>query len=66
MIDFTSNTYIDGTFSEQEFKSLMNGNIIPSSSALLSAINLPKKGEQTVVIISLKDDGYYRVKAIRM
>lgn len=66
MLNFKNNTSKQGWFSEKEFKGLMNGYTDPRGSALLAAIDLPKKGEQTVVIISPRDDGCYDVKAIRM
>lgn len=66
MISLGNNASKHGTFSEKDFNSLMKGYIDPRASALLAAIDLPKKGEQTVVIISPRDDGYYDVKAIRM
>ena len=66
MICFKDNTSKHGAFSEEEFTKLMNGYTDPRGSALLAAIDLPKKGEQTVVIISPRDDGCYDVKAIRM
>ncbi len=66
MLNFKNNTSKRGTFSEKEFTKLMNGYIDPRGFALLATIDLPKKGEQTVVIISPRDDGYYDVKAIRL
>ena len=66
MICFKDNTSKHGAFSEEEFTKLMNGNMSPRASALLATISLPKKGEQTVVIISPRDDGHYDVKAVRM
>lgn len=66
MLNFKNNTSKQGWFSKEEFKGLMNGYIDPRGSALLKAIDLPKNGEQTVVIISPRDDGCYDVKATRM
>lgn len=66
MISLEKTTSKYGTFSEEEFNNLMNGHLNPRASALLTAIYLPKKGEQTVVIISLSDDGFYEVKATKM
>ena len=55
-----------GVFSKEEFKKLKDGYIGPRSSALLAAIDLPGEGEQTVIIISPKDDGWYDVRAARV